>query len=306
MPPRKTDATSRGDVSMAQFVYDGDESDLAAPAAPSQPAPVTTNTAFAPISAPAPPTQTDANDADDADESSLAADKDKDREKKEHVTIEDLTLPKSIITRLAKGVLPPNTQIQGNAILAMSKSATVFISHLANAANEHTLDNNKKTIMPGDVFAALEDIEFPFLRERLEAEFKKFNEIQTTKRNTYRRRVAAAKKAEKTGAHSANPDASILSTTSGISEAPRSKKQKPNAAHEDSAMDVDEGDTLEPQDASDADTEPDAEQEEDEEEDEEEEEEENDENEEEEHDRLEEREEDPDDDDALDNGGESD
>lgn len=46
---------------------------------------------------------------------------------------QDLTLPKSIITRLAKGVLPPNTQIQTNAILAMSKSATIFISHLANA-----------------------------------------------------------------------------------------------------------------------------------------------------------------------------
>ena len=45
----------------------------------------------------------------------------------------DLQLPKSIITRLAKGVLPPNTQIQANAILAMSKSATVFINHLANA-----------------------------------------------------------------------------------------------------------------------------------------------------------------------------
>jgi histone H3/H4 len=47
--------------------------------------------------------------------------------------LQDLTLPKSIITRLAKGVLPPNTQIQANAILAMTKSATVFISHLANA-----------------------------------------------------------------------------------------------------------------------------------------------------------------------------
>lgn len=46
-------------------------------------------------------------------------------------TIEDLTLPKSIITRLAKGVLPANTQIQANAIMAMSKSTTVFISYLA-------------------------------------------------------------------------------------------------------------------------------------------------------------------------------
>lgn len=47
--------------------------------------------------------------------------------------VQDLNLPRSIITRLAKGVLPPNTQIQANAILAMTKGATVFISHLANA-----------------------------------------------------------------------------------------------------------------------------------------------------------------------------
>lgn len=45
---------------------------------------------------------------------------------------QDLNLPKSIVTRLAKGTLPPNTQIQGNAILALSKSATVFISYLAS------------------------------------------------------------------------------------------------------------------------------------------------------------------------------
>lgn len=45
---------------------------------------------------------------------------------------QDLTLPKSIITRLAKGVLPPNTQIQANAILALSNSTTVFINYLAH------------------------------------------------------------------------------------------------------------------------------------------------------------------------------
>ncbi|KAG6042358.1 hypothetical protein E4U39_006041, partial [Claviceps sp. Clav50 group G5] len=56
--------------------------------------------------------------------------KEKERER-EYVTIEDLALPKSIITRLAKGVLPPNAQIQATAALAMSKSATVFINYLA-------------------------------------------------------------------------------------------------------------------------------------------------------------------------------
>lgn len=44
----------------------------------------------------------------------------------------DLNLPKSIVTRLAKGVLPPNTQIQATAILALTKSATVFVNYLAS------------------------------------------------------------------------------------------------------------------------------------------------------------------------------
>lgn len=109
--------------------------------------------------------------------------------------MQDLTLPKSIITRLAKGVLPQNTQVQANAALAISKSAIVFVNYLASqyvphsrpspvlllacntrltnvdSANEHTIAAGKKTIAPADVFKALEDIEFPFLKEPLEAEF---------------------------------------------------------------------------------------------------------------------------------------
>lgn len=45
---------------------------------------------------------------------------------------QDLNLPKSIVQRLAKGVLPANTQIQKDALLAMSKSATVFVNHLTS------------------------------------------------------------------------------------------------------------------------------------------------------------------------------
>jgi len=36
-----------------------------------------------------------------------------------------------MVQRLAKGVLPPNTQIQKDAITAMSKSATVFVNYLS-------------------------------------------------------------------------------------------------------------------------------------------------------------------------------
>lgn len=43
----------------------------------------------------------------------------------------DLLLPRTMCQRLAKGVLPANTQIQKDALLAMSKSATVFINYIS-------------------------------------------------------------------------------------------------------------------------------------------------------------------------------
>ncbi|KAI0599447.1 hypothetical protein F4775DRAFT_551481 [Biscogniauxia sp. FL1348] len=325
MPPRKSDASRKAEVSMAEFVYDGDDN-TNTPSASASLAPPTAATTVPPLK----PSPSSEMDADRPSGSAPPTDKEKDKNSNS-VAIEDLNLPKSIITRLAKGVLPPNTQIQANAILAMSKSATVFINHLASAANEHTQNSNKKTIMPADVFEALEDTEFSFLRERLEAEFKKFNDTRTTKRNTYRRKVAAQKKAEKAGSGGpdssalADPNASTLSAATKADRtpsAPRSKKQKPNAPDE-SAMEVDGDATEEPQDASDAETEPEEEEEEEEDDDDEEEEnaeeDEDDEEEEEDedeegndddddmHDALEERQpRDEDEDDALDNGDESD
>lgn len=46
--------------------------------------------------------------------------------------LQDLSLPRTMVQRLAKGVLPPNTQIQKDALLAMSKGATVFVNYLTN------------------------------------------------------------------------------------------------------------------------------------------------------------------------------
>ncbi|ELR09783.1 hypothetical protein GMDG_04267 [Pseudogymnoascus destructans 20631-21] len=107
---------------------------------------------------------------------------------KDGVNIEDLNLPKSIVTRLAKGVLPPSTQIQGNAMLAMTKSATVFVGYLAAHANEYAQAANRKTVTPADVLRALEDLEFGEFRPRLEAELEVFNE------NAARKRAGAKKK----------------------------------------------------------------------------------------------------------------
>ncbi|KAF2691258.1 histone-fold-containing protein [Lentithecium fluviatile CBS 122367] len=115
--------------------------------------------------------------------------------KEDSLSVEDLNLPKSIVQRLGKGVLPPNTQIQKDALLAMSKSATVFVNYLTSCAAEHAARSGKKTVMPKDVFDAMHELEFEFMLPRLEAEVNKFTSIQADKRNTYRKKVREEKKA---------------------------------------------------------------------------------------------------------------
>ncbi|GAB0142453.1 hypothetical protein EsHS_00003001 [Epichloe bromicola] len=205
----------------------------------------------------APPRKSDTDDgatsisAAAADESRLSTTdkRDKDKESKDGVTIEDVALPKSIIARLAKGVLPPNTQIQANAIIAMSKSVTVFINYLASHANEHTMAANKKTISPADVFRALDDVEFSFLKEPLEAEFAKFNQIQIEKRTNYRRKVRTKPDGDGDGDDAEMADATVAGTTvsSERDAGPRTKKARvdDDAAEEDDAETEEEGDVQE-------------------------------------------------------------
>lgn len=98
-----------------------------------------------------------------------------------------------MVQRLAKGVLPANTSITKDGITAMQKSATVFINHLASQAHESIQTNNRKTIPPQAISEALHDTEFDGFIGRVEAELRRFNEVQTGKRNDYRRKVKEGK-----------------------------------------------------------------------------------------------------------------
>ncbi|KAJ5310296.1 Nuclear GTP-binding protein NUG1 [Penicillium atrosanguineum] len=95
------------------------------------------------------------------------------------VSVDDYLLPRSLTIRLAKAVLPPNTTIQKDAVLAIQKAATVFISYLSSHANDATL---KRTVAPTDVFSALTELEFDSFRARLEQELEAFTEIKAGKR----------------------------------------------------------------------------------------------------------------------------
>ncbi|KAF2862848.1 histone-fold-containing protein [Piedraia hortae CBS 480.64] len=117
------------------------------------------------------------------------------RRKSAHSSIDELMLPKSLVSRLSKGALPPNTQIHKDALLALHKSATVFVNYIASASSENALAGGKKTLMPADVMAALKDAELEQFIPRLQEELKKYNEVQCDKRNAYRRKVKEDKKA---------------------------------------------------------------------------------------------------------------
>ncbi|KAK4508456.1 hypothetical protein PRZ48_002195 [Zasmidium cellare] len=141
---------------------------------------------------------------------------------KDGLSVDDLSLPKSMVARLAKGVLPANTQIHKDALLALHKSATVFVSYIASNSNDNAQASGKKTIAPHDVIAALKDAELEMFLPRLEAELKKYNETQCDKRNTYRRKVkeekaAATATAPKDGEGEGEGDSSLPgeATTNG-------------------------------------------------------------------------------------------
>ncbi|KAM0279493.1 hypothetical protein ACHAQH_004554 [Verticillium albo-atrum] len=270
MPAKKSSPTNPA-VSTARFVpMDEDTSAPTTVPAPANPLPTTEahhDTSMAANPAPAGPRPDDSKPE-------KPSSKDKDRDA---VTIEDLTLPRSIITRLAKGVLPPNTQIQANAILALNKSAAVFVNYLATHANEHTLNAGKKTIDPTHVFKALDDTELSFLKEPLEAEFAKYAQTKSEKRIDYRRRqrqsgtgaAAPGSTADGPGDDSQMGDVSTMSApgpddtltsaaNAGASEGddrPRTKKAKIGAAGAagagaaGAAMVVANGDDTEPEEA---------------------------------------------------------
>ncbi|KAI9739014.1 MAG: hypothetical protein M1818_005328 [Claussenomyces sp. TS43310] len=162
---------------------------------------------------------------------------------KDGVNIEDLNLPKSIVARLAKGALPPSTQIQGNAMLAMQKSATVFVNYLATHANEHAQSSNRKTVAPGDVFKALDDLELEGFSERLEAELAKFNELQAEKRNSHRKKIGADKAS---GAKVGSPTDRTGVAGDGLNGEPVAKKARtePGQTGDDPGEEAAEDDTI--------------------------------------------------------------
>ncbi|PGH14162.1 hypothetical protein AJ80_06031 [Polytolypa hystricis UAMH7299] len=149
------------------------------------------------------------------------------------LSVEDFLLPRSLVQRLAKGVLPPNTSISKDALLAITKAASVFVSYLSSHANEET---EKKTVTPQDVLAALSEIEFDAFRPRLERELAVYAEAAAAKRRGKKDnkkdagKSVAADKDEEEGAENADAHESKRVKRDGESEIAMGRPRPGSAA----------------------------------------------------------------------------
>ncbi|EPX74184.1 DNA polymerase epsilon subunit Dpb4 [Schizosaccharomyces octosporus yFS286] len=92
----------------------------------------------------------------------------------EHTELDDLALPRSIVMRLIKQVLPQKSTAQKEAVKAITNSATLFASYLTSAAGEISSTRNRKIVMPQDVLSALQEIEYPEFTSQLEAHLRAY------------------------------------------------------------------------------------------------------------------------------------
>lgn len=90
----------------------------------------------------------------------------------ELVSIDDILFPRATIAKLAKNVSVDN-MLAKDSVLAVQRSATVFVSHLMFYARQEAKENDRKTVNAQDIFNALEKTEFggfvPEVKQRISA-----------------------------------------------------------------------------------------------------------------------------------------
>ncbi|KAI5855777.1 histone-fold-containing protein [Tricharina praecox] len=104
------------------------------------------------------------------------------KKKPEVTSIDDLALPRSIITRLAKSVLPANAAIQKQAVGAISQSSTVFVNFLCATANDLAHREGRKGLNAADILTAMKLLEFDDFSPRMEAELELFLQAEAAKK----------------------------------------------------------------------------------------------------------------------------
>mmetsp|Transcript_15739 Transcript_15739/g.47405 ORF Transcript_15739/g.47405 Transcript_15739/m.47405 type:complete len:134 (+) Transcript_15739:56-457(+) len=106
----------------------------------------------------------------------------------------DAALPKATVLKLVRESLPPDIRISADAQDVLVECATEFVKLLGTQANEVSGRQQKKTLGPEHVVAALEELGFPDLVADVQAHWQQFKEDEKEKP-----RMAKKTKAEASG-----------------------------------------------------------------------------------------------------------
>lgn len=156
------------------------------------------------------------------------------------VSIDDLLFPRSTIQKLAKQMISDNESnmlMAKDALLALQRSATVFVSNVMFHARQISKEQDRKGINSQDIMGALERAEFtgfiPEVRDRLTS----FEQAQAMRR---------AKKKEEKEENAPKPategDESTVKRQKDNSEAAIPKQNVDSDNEEELDADVDEND----------------------------------------------------------------
>ncbi|KAM0787772.1 hypothetical protein ACM66B_003827 [Microbotryomycetes sp. NB124-2] len=72
--------------------------------------------------------------------------------------IDDYTMPRSIITRIAKSSVPPETKMQRDVATGLMHGSAVFVSYVTMLANDIAMDKGQKTISAQHVLDAVKQL----------------------------------------------------------------------------------------------------------------------------------------------------
>ncbi|KAI9337038.1 histone-fold-containing protein [Zopfochytrium polystomum] len=75
-------------------------------------------------------------------------------------SIDDVGMPKTVVARLVKEVLPEGMAVQKEVRTVFSRTCTVFVNYLVAAAHDRAGEAKRKVVTTDDVLQALDELQF--------------------------------------------------------------------------------------------------------------------------------------------------
>ena len=128
--------------------------------------------------------------------------------------------PLTSVNRIVRASLPDNVQFGKEVKLAFQRSAGIFIMYLTACANEFSKENKRQTILPEDIFKALEELDFDDFVDPLKSYYSRLKE----EKNNEKGNVKPGNKSTKGAAPSSI--AAVLTDVSNQDDDDNSANQK--------------------------------------------------------------------------------